>query len=80
MQQLECSNLDGGNIRVLVQEHDMHPYAIHLHGDYVYWTDWHYQAIKRARKTDGSNMQTVIGNVTELMDMKAISRLDDSKW
>ncbi|PIK56419.1 putative low-density lipoprotein receptor-related protein 4 isoform X3 [Apostichopus japonicus] len=76
-EQLECSNLDGGNIRVLVQEHDMHPYAIHLHGDYVYWTDWHYQAIKRARKTDGSNMQTVIGNVTELMDMKAISRLDD---
>ena len=45
----------------ILRGHDylMHPFAISLYGNHVYWTDWHMNWLLRANKWNGSDVHVV---------------------
>ncbi|CAF4205785.1 unnamed protein product, partial [Rotaria sp. Silwood2] len=51
---IERASLDGTNREVISTV--VHPFAITVHGHYIYWTDWAFRGIYRAEKYTGANM------------------------
>ena len=50
---MESADLDGNYRQALAVA--MHPFAITVHGHYIYWSDWRTKGIYRAEKYRGSN-------------------------
>ncbi|XP_038051609.1 low-density lipoprotein receptor-related protein 4-like [Patiria miniata] len=65
-------NLDGSHRRTLVNQDIYHPYGLTQAGDYIFWTDWQLNSIKRADKRTGDNVISVTENLPDLMDIKAV--------
>ncbi|KAJ8023914.1 Low-density lipoprotein receptor-related protein 4 [Holothuria leucospilota] len=74
LQMMQTSDLDGHHIRPLIEGYSKHPYAMALFEDVVFWTDWHHEAIIQADKDDGGDIKVIVGNYTDFMDIKAVSR------
>ncbi|CAM4944086.1 unnamed protein product [Rotaria socialis] len=51
---IERASLDGTNRETISTV--IHPFAITVHGHYIYWTDWSLRGIYRAEKYTGANM------------------------
>ena len=69
---IESSDLDGQYRRVLTTAY--HPFALTLHGHYIYWSDWRTNAIYRAEKYQGSNTIALVqGLATRPMDLQVWS-------
>lgn len=64
-EKIERSTLDGGNREVLITA-TIYPFALTVHGNYIYWTDLQLRGVYRAEKHTGANM------------IEIIKRLDDS--
>lgn len=47
-----------------------HPFAVAIFKDTMYWDDWKMNAIFAADKSSGMQIQTVIGDLSNLMDLK----------
>ena len=60
--------------KVLIEDGLSHPFGLTLHEDRVYWTDWQVRSIQSAHKTDGSDRQTLRGNLEDLMDIHMFHR------
>lgn len=68
--------LDGQKMRYIIQSSPMipHPFAISIFKDWMYWNDWTRQAIFVANKENGAGMRMVAGGLSNVMDLKIISR------
>lgn len=64
-EKIERSRLDGTGREVLISA-TIYPFAITVHGDYIYWTDLQLRGVYRAEKHTGANM------------IEMVKRLDDS--
>ena len=65
---IECSDLDGGNRAVVLRELP-YPFGLTQYQDYLYWTDWEKQTIEKANKTNGLNRTTIQDNLEYIMDI-----------
>ncbi|XP_071809054.1 low-density lipoprotein receptor-related protein 4-like isoform X2 [Asterias amurensis] len=71
-QLIASSNLDGTNRQTLVTKDVVHPYGLTQAGDYIFWTDWQVDSIRRADKRTGNNVISIRENLPDLMDIIAV--------
>lgn len=64
-EKIERSTLDGADREVLITA-TIYPFALTVHGSYIYWTDLQLRGVYRADKQTGGNM------------IEIVKRLDDS--
>ncbi|XP_046995596.1 low-density lipoprotein receptor-related protein 2 [Schistocerca americana] len=64
-EKIERSDLEGQNREILITA-TIYPFAITVHGQYMYWTDLQLRGVYRAEKHTGANM------------IEMVKRLDDS--
>uniref|UniRef100_A0A914WJQ4 EGF-like domain-containing protein n=1 Tax=Plectus sambesii TaxID=2011161 RepID=A0A914WJQ4_9BILA len=65
---------DGGDHREVLRDSALltHPFAVSLFDSYVYWTDWRVNAIIRANKWNGTDVQIIEGTSAQPFDLKII--------
>jgi hypothetical protein len=68
---IESADLQGQNRKTIVEKVE-HPYGLAIVGNYIYWSDWHEKALLKAKKNDGKNRKTVLGNLEGIMDLRLI--------
>ncbi|CAF0957368.1 unnamed protein product [Adineta ricciae] len=69
---IERASFDGTNREVIATV--VHPFAITVHGHYIYWTDWNLRGIYRAEKYTGANMVEMQSNLPyRPMDIHVVS-------
>ncbi|XP_078354052.1 low-density lipoprotein receptor-like isoform X1 [Oculina patagonica] len=66
---IESSDLNGRNRRIILSENINHPFALTIFQSYVYWTDWHHNAINKANKFTGEERSVVMENLFSPMDI-----------
>lgn len=71
---LESVSFDGTGRKTILDEGLQHPFGIDVYDGKVYWTDWKTFSIEVANKLSGKNRQTLISNVTDLMDIRIFHR------
>uniref|UniRef100_A0A1I8N054 EGF-like domain-containing protein n=3 Tax=Musca domestica TaxID=7370 RepID=A0A1I8N054_MUSDO len=62
-----------GNHRKRIMASLLHPYALALTDNYIYWTDWKSKALHMADRSNVTNRRDVMTNIDGLMDIKVIS-------
>ena len=62
----------GKDHRLILKHHEgmMHPFAITLFGNYVYWTDWGTNSLMRANKFNGSDVMKIQQTMTQPFDLQ----------
>ncbi|KAL3841911.1 hypothetical protein ACJMK2_020000 [Sinanodonta woodiana] len=75
---IECSDLSGGNRRILLDTQIKNPKAITVFGNYLYWIDRDQNVIGRINKETGKNVEFVQGRVFGLSDMHAALYMEPS--
>jgi len=63
-QKIERCTLTGTNREVIVST-ALHPFAMTLFDQHIYWTDWNTRSIYRANKYDGSDQIVMIMNLPQ---------------
>ena len=58
---IESSDFDGNYRQVLSMA--IHPFALTVHGHFLYWSDWSTKSIYRAEKYRGSNTVALVQNL-----------------
>jgi len=66
---IESSDLDGKNRRIILSENINHPFALTVFQSFIYWTDWHHNAINKANKFTGEERSVVMENLFSPMDI-----------
>lgn len=69
LHRIECSDLTGGNRRVLVDGHINNPKGMAVFGDYLYWIDKQHMVIERANKRTGESRIYIQGRLEGLSDL-----------
>lgn len=66
------SDLNGDNFKKIIQndERVSHPFAVAVFKNNMYWDDWKQSMIFMADKDYGLEIETVIGQMAGLMDLK----------
>ncbi|NXN98396.1 LRP2 protein, partial [Rhinopomastus cyanomelas] len=64
LQKIERCTLTGTNREVIVST-ALHPFAMTLFEQHIYWTDWNTRSIYRANKYDGSDQIVMIMNLPQ---------------
>ncbi|KAM9189054.1 LOW QUALITY PROTEIN: low-density lipoprotein receptor-related protein 2 [Mergus octosetaceus] len=64
LQKIERCTLTGTNREVIVST-ALHPFAMTLFDQHIYWTDWNTRSIYRANKYDGSDQIVMIMNLPQ---------------
>ena len=74
-QRIEMCDYTGENRQVLIEidYRRSHTYGLTVTGNYMYWTDGPNSGIYRAEKRVGAKETLIIGNLSGLMDIHAIS-------
>ena len=76
---IECSDLMGGNRRVLADGQIIKPIGLTVYGDYVYWIDRDQQLIERVNRKSGRDRLRVQGRVSHLSDIVAVDTWSSAK-
>lgn len=63
-EKIERSDMDGSNRQVLVSA-TIYPFALAVHGNYIYWTDLQLHGVYRAEKNTGSGMTEIVKRLDE---------------
>lgn len=63
-EKIERSDLDGNNRQVLISA-TIYPFALSVHGNFIYWTDLQLHGVYRAEKNTGSNMIEIVKRIEE---------------
>ena len=50
-----------------------HPYAITVHGDFIYWTDWQLQGLMRSSTNGTGHVEDMLSGVGSIRDVHAFS-------
>ncbi|KAL8606483.1 hypothetical protein ACOMHN_037714 [Nucella lapillus] len=69
--QIGSSDLDGNNRRMILRGHQFlgHPFAITVFEDYVYWSDWPSESIRRYNKFQKGKVETIAQGLDTPMDV-----------
>lgn len=51
-----------------------HPFGLDIFDNKLFWTDWDTQSVEQADRATGLKRKTVIGNTTDLMDIRIFHR------
>jgi len=63
-EKIERSDMSGSNRQVLISA-TIYPFALSVHGNYIYWTDLQLHGVYRAEKNTGSNMVEIVKRLDE---------------
>ena len=69
---LSC-DFEGKNFKENLKDqkpHLIHPFAVAIHKDLMYWDDWNQKSIFFADKHNGSGIDTLLANMPGSMDLK----------
>ncbi|XP_072171800.1 low-density lipoprotein receptor-like [Diadema setosum] len=74
---INMANFEGGKRRVILSGEDRvsHPFDITVFEDFIYWTDWSTNSVKRADKFTGSNQTAVITEINGPMGLAILHPL-----
>ncbi|XP_064646226.1 low-density lipoprotein receptor-related protein 2-like [Lineus longissimus] len=74
MDVVERANMDG-TLRETLVSWTAHPFAVSIHGHYMYWTDWTHAGIFRALKHNGEDEVTMLSGLTSRpMDVQVFTK------
>ena len=71
---IESSDLNGKSRRIILSENINHPFALTVFQRFIYWTDWHHNAINKANKFTGGERSVVMENLFSPMDIHVYQR------
>uniref|UniRef100_A0A646QCG5 Sortilin-related receptor n=1 Tax=Hemiscolopendra marginata TaxID=943146 RepID=A0A646QCG5_9MYRI len=73
---IASADMDGRNIKKLLMSSSviMHPFAIGIHKEWMYWDDWTQQSIMVADKLSGTGYKTIASGLRGVMDLKIYNR------
>ncbi|CAH1788845.1 unnamed protein product [Owenia fusiformis] len=65
-------NYTGGDHHEVLRGHDFisHPFSVSVFGNHVYWTDWRTNALVRANKWNGSDVEVIQRTTTQPFDLQ----------
>lgn len=71
---LSTIRYDGKDLRnvLLVNPFLVHPFAVNLYENFVYWSDWKTNSLVQANKWNGSNLKVIARTLTQPFDVKII--------
>ncbi|KAM4747687.1 low-density lipoprotein receptor-related protein 6 isoform 2-T2 [Rhinophrynus dorsalis] len=69
------SNLDGSHRQTVVKGSLVHPFALTVFGDTIYWTDWTKRSILACNKYTGEDRREVESGIFSPMDIHVFSQL-----
>lgn len=72
LDKIERCNYDGSNRVILAHSVPEHPFAMAIHKDYLYWTDWVLHAVLRIDKLTGTDLYRVREDIGRLMGIVAV--------
>lgn len=67
---IAMADLNGNNIRYILNESLPHIFAISQFENFIYWTDWEYKSVERAHKYDGSKRENLTFTIHRPMDVQ----------
>lgn len=74
LDKIERCDYDGSHRVVLAHSVPEHPFAMAIHRDYLYWTDWVLHAVLRVDKYTGSDLYRVREDIGRLMGIVAVQK------
>lgn len=75
LDKIEKTNLDGTNRVVLAHSTPKHPFALAIHGDNLYWTDWILHAVISCNKYSGGDVVLLRKDINRPMGIVAVQDL-----
>nr|AVT42511.1 Wnt co-receptor arrow [Lithobius atkinsoni] len=66
-------NFDGSGRQTVIKGDMPHPFALTLHGDMLYWTDWQTRSIHMCNKKTGVCRKPILANTLTPMDIHVFS-------
>jgi hypothetical protein len=71
---IASADLDGKNIKKILEGTDqtLHPFAVAVFKNVMYWDDWNAQGIFMADKNRGTGLMTIASRLPGVMDLKVI--------
>lgn len=72
---ISSMDYDGAGRAVVIQGSLPHPFALTVHGDTLYWTDWQAKAVQSCSKLTGTHKRIVLSGDLEPMDIHAYGPL-----
>ena len=74
LDKIESSGVDGTNRRLITQQNVFHPFAITVHENTLYWTDWQINSILARGLSPSENTITLYsGLITDPMGIQVIT-------
>ncbi len=69
---IASADLDGKNIKKILEGTDqtLHPFAVAVFKNVMYWDDWNAQGIFMADKNRGTGLLTIASRLPGVMDLK----------
>ncbi|XP_067929915.1 prolow-density lipoprotein receptor-related protein 1-like [Watersipora subatra] len=69
---IQTVDYNGEHFHLVLEKNDllMHPFAISVFENWVYWSDWRRNSINRANKWNGTSAEIVQSTVTQPFDLK----------
>ncbi|XP_055996988.1 low-density lipoprotein receptor-related protein 4-like isoform X3 [Ostrea edulis] len=71
---IECSNVNGGDRKVIISVGVQRPFGLTVYKDKLYWTDRQDKGLHSAHKTNGSHMETLKSNYADIWDVRMFHR------
>lgn len=75
LDKIEKADYDGTNRVVLAHSTPKHPFAMAIHGDNLYWTDWILHAVISCNKYSGADVKLLRKDITRPMGIVAVQDL-----
>ncbi|KAJ6647666.1 Prolow-density lipoprotein receptor-related protein 1, partial [Pseudolycoriella hygida] len=72
LDKIERADYDGSNRVVLTHSMPIHPFAMAVYGDLLFWTDWVLNAVMRANKYSGSDVVWLRKGIPRPMGIAAV--------
>ena len=80
LDRIDVVNTDGSGRRTIIEESLSHPFGLSVLGDYIYWTDWEQNSVKRANKLTGEDNTILLTNNDNLMSVETVNTRPNPKW
>ncbi|XP_071498009.1 low-density lipoprotein receptor-related protein 6-like [Diadema antillarum] len=71
---IKSSDMNGRHQRIILEGVLEHPFALTVHGGWLYWTDWETQSIHACNKTSGKEQWVVHEDLYSPMDIHVFSQ------
>ncbi|KAK2154046.1 hypothetical protein LSH36_278g02076 [Paralvinella palmiformis] len=73
LDRIEVANMDGSSRKTLLIKSGLHPFAIVIIGNYLYWSDWAVMAVLKYDRFDGNkDIEIVISSMPRFIGIMAV--------